>query len=299
MAVKGAMALVALMASLCLACEGSGLAPEVDEARVADAATCLTGGSAMIQRSSPDKLVKEHVHRKSPDRLVGKHMLNEAQIGNGSTNEAHVPSEEIKDDQFRVLATLSTQNMQPVGMSAELNEAGYQSVVERKSNKDMGLFVLRMLKNMNLHVADKGSTPFAFNTSSSHPFFGFVSWYSGVKQSQSFANLKEEVTSMSKNMCSWVKPKAMSALSTNEETGETARLSEEGYRAVAARSNTTEMAHFVRRVIKDMGMHVVDDGGLKGFVPYFDCTKGAKAYADLRQELAQDNAWIKKDGRIR
>merc|ERR1719401_3185935 len=172
------------------------------------------------------------IQRKHTDKPVGKHVQNQTKTGVGTI--------EGEDDHFRLLASLMTQGWQPsIGLLASLDERGYKSVVEKKSNKEMALFVLRLVRSMNMRVMDSESNPFSSNISASYPFFNFVSWYSGVKQNQSLANLQNELTSLSKDVCSWVasqsqvplpKTEPMSGLSMKGEPSRMAQLSEEGYR---------------------------------------------------------------------
>merc|ERR1719401_3386729 len=211
----------------------------------------------MMQQKAWNRRVGEHRHTKYEDDRQFTDLLNQ---------------------------TLLANSLKPnIGLSAELNEEGYQSVLETRSDNDMGVFVLRVVQQMNMSMPAANVT--------NHPIFSFVSWYSGTKASQSFAGLQKELISIRRE-CSWIKP----IIFTENGSGKEAHLTEEGYQSVALHRDSSEMIDFVLRVMDDLHMHVVNEDGLRGFVPYFDCAKGAQTYAELRTELekrATEGVWVK------
>lgn len=62
-------------------------------------------------------------------------------------------------------------------------------------------------------------------------------------------------------------------------------LDEKGYSAVAALQDDSQMEIYVRRVVDKLGLHVNDEGSLKGLVPYYSGIKAKQTYMDLVAEL--------------
>merc|ERR1719160_631905 len=82
--------------------------------------------------------------------------------------------------------------------------------------------------------------------------------------------------------------------------GAKAALDEKGYKAVAKLKSNKEMEAYVRRVLNKLGLHVVDEGALKGVVPYYSGKKSTQSYAKLveeikqvRQEKKRKKRWLK------
>merc|ERR1712136_688590 len=70
------------------------------------------------------------------------------------------------------------------GLNAPLTEAGYRTVADRVSDRDMKIFIRRTLRSLDLQVADEGALS------------GFTPFYSGTKSTQSFERLKAELRSV-------------------------------------------------------------------------------------------------------
>lgn len=83
-------------------------------------------------------------------------------------------------------------------------------------------------------------------------------------------------------------------------SGERAPLDETGYFAVAALHSHKEMKSFVRRVANEMGIHIVDEGNLDGFVAYYSGEKAVQDMDRLRKEMkaivAKRGMWMIKNG---
>jgi len=80
--------------------------------------------------------------------------------------------------------------------------------------------------------------------------------------------------------------------------GHNASLTQAGYASVACRCCTPEMEKFLRRVVANQGFVTCSEGGLQGFLLWFDCADHGKTYDDLLRELAQSAngqcAWLSK-----
>mmetsp|Transcript_145505 Transcript_145505/g.253906 ORF Transcript_145505/g.253906 Transcript_145505/m.253906 type:complete len:290 (+) Transcript_145505:103-972(+) len=77
-------------------------------------------------------------------------------------------------------------------------------------------------------------------------------------------------------------------------------LSEQGYSFLSRLKDDREMQGFVRRVIDDLGLEIVDEGGLMGMVPYYSGKKAKQSFAALEAELAKESkkrkAWALPKG---
>lgn len=68
-------------------------------------------------------------------------------------------------------------------------------------------------------------------------------------------------------------------------SGNTAPLNNAGYRSVAKLKNPDEMEIFVKRIISHRGLHVLDEGSLKGMVPYYCGKKATQSFKALSEEI--------------
>jgi len=147
---------------------------------------------------------------------------------------------------------------------APLNQDGYEAVARLNSDSHMGRYVRRVLTEMGpFYIADEGR------------FLGTIKFYSGSKGGavQSFARLRFEAIGGVRDFEPWL------------ASGESVLLNENGYKAVAALKNDTEMATLVRRVAHHYGCSVVDDGGMMGVVPHYSGRISVQSLALLEQEV--------------
>merc|ERR1719277_2914728 len=70
-----------------------------------------------------------------------------------------------------------------------------------------------------------------------------------------------------------------------EGSGATATLNESGYEAVAHRKQNSEMEAFVRRVVKQLGMRITNEGKLQGMLPWYSGNYSMQSYGKLVDEL--------------
>jgi len=170
-----------------------------------------------------------------------------------------------------------------IGTSAELTEEGYYEVAIAKSNIEMSVFILRVVKEMGMQVIHEDQ------------FIGLVPYYSGELGFQTLDILKNELKKVSKDLCAWVVPEEGES-AASETSGKTAPMNEGGYTAVANMHSPMDMRDFLQRVLKDMHMLVLNKGGLMGFLPFHDCEHGAKSLKAMRSEVydaAQKKAWVR------
>lgn len=78
--------------------------------------------------------------------------------------------------------------------------------------------------------------------------------------------------------------------------GTTVTLDEEGYQKVAQLNDHQQMEFFIRRLVSQMGLRVIDQGGLHGFVPFFFGDDHTQTYEDLTKEVNKaghdDKLWV-------
>jgi hypothetical protein len=155
------------------------------------------------------------------------------------------------------LAAFKTTN----GSEAPLTESGYAAVARLKSDEQMGRFVQRTIESLGFHIVDMGRLS------------GVVPFYSGTQATQSFAQMRAEITGNVRDPEAWV------------TSGTVAALSEAGYSAVSSLSNDTEMGCYFRRAAHHFGCNVTDENGLKGVVPYYSGVLAVQSYASLSEEI--------------
>merc|ERR1719446_862644 len=67
--------------------------------------------------------------------------------------------------------------------------------------------------------------------------------------------------------------------------GKQASLDEKGYAAVALQKDDDEMETYIRRVVEDMDMDVINNGGLRGLLPYYSGNKTWQTFKKLVAEI--------------
>lgn len=85
--------------------------------------------------------------------------------------------------------------------------------------------------------------------------------------------------------------------STRKTIGGTAPLTEKGYKSVAVLHSQKEMEAYIRRVIADRDLHILDEGGLKGMLPYYSGLKATQSLKALSTEITTHSkkkvsAWL-------
>jgi hypothetical protein len=68
-------------------------------------------------------------------------------------------------------------------------------------------------------------------------------------------------------------------------SGASASLDEKGYKGVAKLKNQKQMETFIKRIIDDRGLYLVDEGALKGIVPYYSGAKATQTFKALNDEI--------------
>jgi len=68
-------------------------------------------------------------------------------------------------------------------------------------------------------------------------------------------------------------------------SGASASLDEKGYKAVAKLKNQKQMMTFIKRIIDDRGLYLVDEGALTGIVPYYSGAKATQTFTALNDEI--------------
>jgi hypothetical protein len=156
-----------------------------------------------------------------------------------------------------------------IGKDASLDQAGYVQVSALQDDDEMKEFIMRMVEKYDCKVVEIGG------------LMGIVPWFSGTTSTQDIQKLEDTllfaVLTRSKP---WLSYK-----NSDHITGDTAKLGFVGYVQVAAMRNDSEMKKFVRRVCKDMGVNVVDEGGFEGMVKYYSGTDNFQSYERLQSEI--------------
>lgn len=171
-------------------------------------------------------------------------------------------------------AALTQADDQGAGTTAALDEHGYQEVVAVKDDQQMEFFARRLISKMGLRVKDQGGLR------------ALVAYHDGESAKQSFKTLQEEIK-ISGGQHAWV---------TNLESGASAPLNQNGYGDIVTQVSSREMAEFVRRVVSDLGLKVVDEAGLAGLAKWYSGDKAVQTFVDLQGELISaskvEGSWI-------
>jgi len=89
-----------------------------------------------------------------------------------------------------------------------------------------------------------------------------------------------------------------SLASSESGIGGRASLDDDGYMLVAETKDPEEMVAYTLRLISDMGLHVRNQGGVNGLVPYFDGHSEAavqtfgKLKAEIQRNAKKKNSWV-------
>jgi hypothetical protein len=164
-----------------------------------------------------------------------------------------------------------------LGRTAQLNEEGFQKVVQLKSTGNTRAYLRRLLEADHNKVTDDKALD------------GVVRVYSGEMAAQrSFAELGQELKS-----APWVVPLG----EWQGLKGSTAPLSEEGYQLVAKLRSDEEMKTFIRRLLDSEARTVEDEAGLTGVVPFHSGSTSVQSLDGLKAEIRDKtrNWWVGKD----
>lgn len=190
---------------------------------------------------------------------VKAHKLFERQDMTASDNEDMLMATKEKSD-----AAALTQADEPgAGTTAVLDEHGYQEVLAEKDAQQMEFFARRLISKMGFRVKDQGGLR------------GLIAYHNNQSAKQTFKTLQEEIK-ISGEQHVWV---------TNLESGASAPLNQNGYGDIVTQDSSREMVEFVRRVVSDLGLKVVDEAGLAGLAKWYSGDEAVQTFADLQGEL--------------
>jgi len=183
----------------------------------------------------------------------------------------------------------ATSSSDSSGAAAQLSEAGFRQVQSAGNEEEMKTFVRRVVSHVGLKVRDEIGLTKAVKE------FKLAEGQYASAASKSFDALQEYVMSFEGKPSSWVCAPATCDMQVH--TGATAPFNEEGYRAVVALRSNTEMSHYVRRLIAELGYDVNGEGDFAGFVPFFSGVNpgSTQNFTTLRKEIvsaAGPHSWV-------
>jgi len=168
------------------------------------------------------------------------------------------------------------------GANADLNFFGYVEIAFQKDQKEMEIFVRRLIDKMGVKIVNEGG------------FQGMVKYYSGIDNVQDFEKLVQEIRSAPHAPRSWaawktalLEIKSRKVSSGSSGLGNTASLDELGYQSVVDLKDDAQMGDFIRRLIEQLDCKIEDEGGFKGMIPYFSGTRDKQSFEKLRDTLSQ------------
>merc|ERR1719440_726290 len=172
------------------------------------------------------------------------------------------------------------------GETAPLSEYGYMQVVQLRNSYEMFRYAIRVLEEEGLHMSKhKGK------------LHGMLSFYNCEKGIQSLERMRVEFMEVADGEFGWLKK----GDDFKDESGQTAPITEEGYRAVYDLCNSTELFIFTRRLIEEEGLKFTGEKGkLYGLLEYYGCEKGIQSLKRLRDELINiaklPDGWLTREG---
>jgi len=164
-------------------------------------------------------------------------------------------------EDLRAVAVRVADWKEATGATVPLTEEGYQRVVKMKSNAEMESFMQRVILREARFVKDLGGLR------------GVVPYHSGELTSQTFEALLQEIR----------RPESEAWL--EKTIGRTAKLSDEGYRAVAASRDSNQMKAFLQRLLRADGREVIGAGELNGIVPFHSGELAVQSLEKARADL--------------
>jgi len=143
-----------------------------------------------------------------------------------------------------------------LGDQGRVTEGDFLALASSSNEEFKKGLVRSCLREMDLNVWDEDGLS------------GFVTGIKDMASVHSLSALKDRLL-----VAPWVGPRA----------------SELDYLAVAQQGDDMLTKKFVRRVLGEMDLEVLDEGGLTGFIPWFSGTAAKQSLRALKEELAQ--AW--------
>lgn len=173
-----------------------------------------------------------------------------------------------------------------LGVTADIDEKGYQAVARLKDDEEMKTFILRCMAQYDCQVEYEGG------------LMGMVPWFSGTTSVQTLAKLQESLLfAVLARGQRWITYKNSAGT-----TGKDASLDLEGYMEIAIIRKDIEMQAFARRLCEKMGIQITDEGGFAGMIKYHSGASDFQSFDKLQEEIksaaAAPHSWA-KDNSIR
>jgi len=197
-----------------------------------------------------------------------------------------------------------------LGDTVPLTPEGFQAVMDAPCGYEKELFVGRVVKDLGFDVK---------NETALHEWMTVV-----YKEAHTLPGLRALISRASEDgTCPWLspmpislmtlekpvrkpvrrKPSKVNMIESKEQgigksmSGKTAPLNERGYKGVAKLRSQKQMEIFVRRLVANQGLYVVDEGALRGMVPYYSGAKATQSFKALTTEIEKaekkkKNSWV-------
>lgn len=169
-----------------------------------------------------------------------------------------------------------------IGHAATLDETGYQQVAAIKDDAEMAEFVARVIDECDFKVENmKG-------------LMNVVPWFSGTIATQNIEALEDALLNAAVMDSSdpW-----LSYRNTGGVTAGTAELGVIGYVQVAMLKDDAAMKIFAKKMCKQLGVKIIDEGAFESMVDTYTSSLGFKSYerlqAEIRSAANAPNSWAK------
>lgn len=164
-------------------------------------------------------------------------------------------------------------------MKASLNNAGFKRMAALNSTEQMKMYVRRVAQSCNLKVINDGGLN------------GAVEWFNSTPGFHSFSRLK---LSLFKALIAPSKHHWVTAKKDPRITGRNAPLDLVGYVQVRALRNMKHMQTFVRRMIRSMGLKIVNEDGFNGMMRFYEEPDSSNGFEKLMFDIkkaAYEHTW--------
>jgi len=167
-----------------------------------------------------------------------------------------VRRDELDDDAYLCATPISP-------ATVPLTEDGYQAIAQLNNHTKMTRFIRRVISKMDMSVTND------------HGLEVMTEFYSGEKETRSFAKLQQELTGISHAPDNWITAR-----------GGSAALDDGGYQIVA-KLGGSEMYKFIERALEKLGWQITKggQGWANGLASFYSAEKSRSDWDTLEKEL--------------
>jgi len=165
------------------------------------------------------------------------------------------------------------------GVSASLTDAGLKKVVATKSDEEMAIYIRRVAEKCDMRIIDDGGLN------------GAVGWFKRKEADATYDDLKAALfkSLLAESSKHWTAVRNQTGL-----TAATASLDLVGYVQVRSLRSAKEMKKFVKRMVENMGIKIVNNGGFDGLLQFYSEPDNSGSFQKLMSEIKRasfEHSW--------